>query len=341
MKVYVWGTGFAAKELLENELKDISIEAFIDNHKGNGNFRVIHPEEVVKEDYDAIIVATGYAQEIYDQAVKMDFDMSKFIFVYNNYLFYDMNSNYALANKIFPVKSVNIIQNRYHVIRGMQQDEMKESTLAMCVGEVKSNTGNRFARNTGMYSDDYNRIRTFELVVDEILSRNIAGEVAELGVFRGEFAKYINAAFQDRKCYLFDTFEGFRESEAIEEKGKGNCGDAFIERFKDTSMDRVLQSMPFPDKIICKKGLFPESLDGLEERFAFVSLDVDFEEAMYEGLSYFYPRLNSGGYLFLHDYNSSTLRGVRSAVIKYEQDNNIKIAKVPIPDQCGTLVITK
>lgn len=212
----------------------------------------------------------------------------------------------------------------------------------LCVwGGGSSNVSNQFARNTGMYSDDYNRIRTFELVIDEILSKDVAGEVAEVGVFRGEFAKYINAAFQDRKCYLFDTFEGFRESEAIKEKEKGNCGDAFIERFKDTSMDRVLQSMPFPDNIICKKGLFPESLGGLEERFAFVSLDVDFEETMYAGLSYFYPRLNSGGYLFLHDYNSSTLSGVRNAVIKYEHNNNINIAKVPIPDLCGTLVITK
>lgn len=107
MKVYVWGTGYAAKELLENELNDISVEAFIDNHEGNGNLRVIHPEEAVKEDYDAIIVTTGYAQEIYDQAVKMDFDMSKFIFVYNNYLFNDMNRNYALANKIFSAEYVN------------------------------------------------------------------------------------------------------------------------------------------------------------------------------------------------------------------------------------------
>lgn len=134
MKVYVWGTGYAAKELLENELNDISVEAFIDNHEGNGNLRVIHPEEAVKEDYDAIIVTTGYAQEIYDQAVKMDFDMSKFIFVYNNYLFNDMNRNYALANKIFSAEYVNTIQSRYHVIRGMQQDAIKEAMLAMCVG---------------------------------------------------------------------------------------------------------------------------------------------------------------------------------------------------------------
>lgn len=31
---------------------------------------------------------------------------------------------------------------------------------------------------------DYNRLRTFKLVVDEIIENNIGGQVAELGVFR-------------------------------------------------------------------------------------------------------------------------------------------------------------
>lgn len=192
-----------------------------------------------------------------------------------------------------------------------------------------------------MYADDYNRIRTFELIVEEIGEKNVCGSVAELGVFKGEFAKYINAAFPQKICYLFDTFEGFRVSEAIEEKQAGNCGDAFIERFKDTNESVVIQKMLFPKQIICKKGLFPESLDTLEDTFAFVSLDVDFEQAIYDGLDYFYPRLNVGGYMFVHDYNSATLKGVRNAINRYENDHKIKIAKVPIPDLCGTLVITK
>lgn len=192
-----------------------------------------------------------------------------------------------------------------------------------------------------MYADDYNRIRTFELVLEEIRKQNVPGSVAELGVFKGEFAKYINAAFPERTCYLFDTFEGFRDSEAIAEKQAGNCGNAFIERFKDTTEAAVLGKMPVPEKIVCKKGLFPESLGGLEDTFAFVSLDVDFEQAINDGLEYFYPRLNEGGYIFVHDYNSSTLKGVRNAVNRYEDDNKLKLAKVPIPDLCGTLVITK
>ena len=89
-----------------------------------------------------------------------------------------------------------------------------------------------------------------------------------------------------------------------------------------------------------KKGLFPESLQGLEETFSFVSIDVDFEQAMYDGISYFYPRLSKGGYIFIHDYNSK-FRGVKEALKRYEADNNIKLAKVPLPDADGSVVLAK
>lgn len=334
MIIFVWGAGFAARELLEKELADIRISAFIDKsvRKLDG-YMVYSPEEAAKLEYDAIIVATGYAQEIYKEACELGYDMSKFIFVYNNYFFTDMNSNYGLAEEILGKSYTEIIRNRYHVIRGMLVDETRSPEIYMGGG-----IGNW---HEDMFHDDYNRLRTFELVVEQIRSENVSGAVAELGVFQGEFAKHINAAFSDRACYLFDTFEGFRACEAEEEKQIGNCGDAFIQRFKDTSEETVLRKMPVPDKIVCKKGLFPESLEGLEDEFAFVSLDVDFEQAILDGLEYFYPRLSRGGYIFVHDYNSNALKGVRNAIKKYELKNGVSIAKVPIPDLCGTLVITK
>ena len=88
------------------------------------------------------------------------------------------------------------------------------------------------------------------------------------------------------------------------------------------------------------KGYFPESLNGLEEQFAFVSIDVDFEDSIYDGLTYFYPRLMEGGYIFIHDYNSLKLKGVKRAVERYEAEFG-KICKVPIPDINGTVIITK
>lgn len=192
----------------------------------------------------------------------------------------------------------------------------------------------------GYLENDYVRIKSFELAVKEVRKRKISGEIAELGVFRGEFAQYMNLAFPDRKLYLFDTFDGFDAGEALKEVKEGNATDAFVEAYKQVSIGEVLQKMMYPDKVEVRQGYFPESLDGLEDRFAFVSVDVDFEDSVYEGLKYFYPRLAEGGYIFVHDYNSS-LAGVEKAVGKYEDEIGRMISKMPLCDANGTLVICK
>lgn len=40
--------------------------------------------------------------------------------------------------------------------------------------------------------------------------------------------------------------------------------------------------MPYPKKCIIRKSLFPGAAEGIEEKFIFVSVDVDFEESIYE-----------------------------------------------------------
>ena len=322
MKVVVWGCGLISMRLLDTELKNVKIEYVIDNNPNAvSKYEVVSPEDAVEREYDIIIVANNYAKEIYAQAVELGFDMSKFVFIYNNLRVEDINKNYDLAEQVFSPEYIATIKNRYHIVREMVLDK-PEITI------------------TCDQYHDYNRLRTFKLVVDEIIENNIGGQVAELGVFRGEFAKYINGAFPDRKCYLFDTFEGFREDEAQQEKKRGNCLEADLVYHKRTTVDMVMSKMPFPKRIICMQGLFPESLQGLEDTFSFVSIDVDFEQAIYEGISYFYPRLCSGGYIFIHDYNSG-FRGVREAIKRYEADNKIKLAKVPIPDADGSVILTK
>ena len=178
------------------------------------------------------------------------------------------------------------------------------------------------------------------MAVKEIRKRKTAGETAELGVFRGEFAQYINIAFPDKKLYLFDTFEGFDACEALKEVRNGNATDAFVEAYKQTSIGDVIQKMTYLDQVEIKQGYFPDSLQGLEETFAFVSIDVDFEDSVYEGLKYFYPRLAEGGYIFVHDYNSSLL-GVERAADRFEKEMGGKICKMPLCDANGTLVISK
>ena len=288
--------------------------------------KVHRPKEMVELEYDAICVVNQYSKEIREQCKNIGINLNKVIFLYNNYDIQDFNKDYDFIENVLGKKCALWIKERYHIVRGVE-----------AYGDLFLNKGDF---NKEYYDTDYVRIKTFELVVKEIRKKNIVGAVAELGVFRGEFAQYINYAFPDRKCYLFDSFEGFNGKEALKELKAGNCTNAFIEAYKDTDIGIVLNRMINAEQIIIKQGYFPESIEGLEEKFALVSLDVDFEESIYEGLRYFYPRLTSGGYLFIHDYNSCLL-GVESAVDCYEKEYGQKLCKVPMCDANGTLILVK
>jgi O-methyltransferase len=91
--------------------------------------------------------------------------------------------------------------------------------------------------------------------------------------------------------------------------------------------------------VVCQ-GFFPETATGIEDQFALVSMDADLYKPMLAGLEYFYPRLSPGGFLMLHDYNHPKFLGVKQAVADFEKAHG-KVAKLPIADKNGSLLITK
>jgi O-methyltransferase len=183
------------------------------------------------------------------------------------------------------------------------------------------------------------RVCSLEAVADEIRTHSIVGSVAELGVYQGDFSKHINAAFPDRKLYLFDTFEGFAERDKSVDVDQGFS--AATEDFSNTTVDLVLKKMTHPQSVVIRKGYFPDTLLDADrnERFAFVSIDTDLYKPMYEGLEFFFPRLSSGGYIFLHDFNNKDYPGARAAVTQYCREHGV--GYFPLVDPCGTAVLCK
>lgn len=183
---------------------------------------------------------------------------------------------------------------------------------------------------------DYVREQTLKLISEQILRKDIPGEVAELGVFKGGFAKKINKAFPERTLFLYDTFEGFDLSD-IENEKKLKWEN--LHAFDSTNVDYVLSKMPYADKCVVKKGFFPKTFNEDNKRFCFVSLDADLYNPILSGLDIFYPRLSEGGYIMVHDYNTIAFSGAKEAVRDYCDSRNISY--VPIPDIAGSIVITK
>ena len=193
-------------------------------------------------------------------------------------------------------------------------------------------------RKFNVYAEGgYIRLSSLELVATEIYENDVKGEVAELGVYRGRFAKKINEAFPDRKMYLFDTFTGFDERDADKDRSF-NYSTAAVD-LTDTSIDIVLQAMPVKENCIIRKGFFPETASGLDETFAFVSIDTDLYQPIYDGLVYFYPRLSKGGYIFVHDYNNSEFKGAKQAVRNFCKE--YQVSYFPLSDYAGSAIISK
>lgn len=184
---------------------------------------------------------------------------------------------------------------------------------------------------------DYVRYTTLSLCYQEITKQKLDGNLAEVGVYRGDFAKRLNILFPDKKLYLFDTFEGFSNEDSLFEQQK-NYSTA-TQDFTNTSIELVKSKMKYPDNCIFKKGKFPDTAIDVEDQFCFVSLDADLYLPIYEGLKFFYPRLVKKGYIFIHDFNNDQYTGAREAVIQFCQEQNIGFT--PIPDIGGTVVITK
>jgi O-methyltransferase len=192
-------------------------------------------------------------------------------------------------------------------------------------------------RNIDSNYFDYIRLSTLELVSEEIKRKNLKGNVAELGVYKGKFARYINGYFPDRLLYLFDTFEGFDNRDIDSEKQLGFSDGK--QDFSDTSVEGVLKQMPHSKMCRPVKGFFPQSAKDVNDAFVFVSLDADLYEPILAGLNFFYPKLVNGGYIFVHDFNNENYAGARKAVEQFCKEQGIGF--VPIPDSGGSAIIAK
>jgi hypothetical protein len=173
-----------------------------------------------------------------------------------------------------------------------------------------------------------------------VRQNHMPGNVAECGVFRGDSAKFINRFFPDRKLYLCDTFEGFSEDDLQYEKERENetfNSSRFSNRdfFAETSMERVLRKMAYPDHIVIKKGYFPDCAADIRDEFCFVNLDMDLHVPMLNGIRFFWDKMVDGSCILLHDYFSEEFTGVKRAVELFEEERKVDILKTPIGDGCS------
>jgi hypothetical protein len=194
---------------------------------------------------------------------------------------------------------------------------------------------NNARRNAG----DIPRLLFLVQNAHQVIEEGIEGDFAELGVHKGHSARVLADAIHvrdpSRRLYLFDTFGGFdsRDLEGIDQNRP--------KLYSDTSLDAVRALVRHEDLCDYRSGYFPDSAAGVppEHRFALVHLDCDLYEPTRAALAFFYPRLEPGGLVVIHDYSSGHWPGVPQAVCEFLGDKPERV--VLMPDKSGTAVFRK
>lgn len=315
MGIYVWGTGCGASELIEAGLEATQITAFVDSFPMGDTFLgkpVLLPKQLPLRDCELLIITARHADAIGNRCRELGIPEEKCLFLKNNMILTDRNTACTCAKDLLGEALLKKLLPKHRTLPTPAQ--LADSALP--------------ERDLG---NDYVRLATLELLCRRLA--DIPGAAAELGVYRGFFARCINQLLPERKLYLFDSFEGFGE--------EAQASESFQAAHRNTAIEKVLAVMPYPERVTVKPGFFPESLDGLEERFCLVSLDVDFYRTTLEGLRYFWPRIAEGGYLLLHDWGSPKLPGVAKALADFEGETGCRIPAIPLCDVGGSLILCK
>ena len=315
MGIYVWGTGCGASELIEAGLEATRITAFVDSFPMGDTFLdkpVLLPQQLPLRDCELLIITARHADAIGNRCRELGIPEEKCLFLKNNMVLTDRNTACTCAKDLLGEDLMEKLLPKHRIV----------PTPAQLAGSAlpEQDLGN-----------DYVRLATLELLCRRLA--DVPGAAAELGVYRGCFARCINQLLPERKIYLFDSFEGFAEEAC--------ATDTFQAAHANTTIEKVLAILPYPEKVILKPGFFPESLNGLEESFCLVSLDVDFYQTTLEGLRYFWPRIAEGGYLLLHDWGNPKLPGVAKALQDFERENGCRIPAIPLCDVGGSLILCK
>src|SRR5574344_923606 len=95
---------------------------------------------------------------------------------------------------------------------------------------IRSYTFDSKIHNEMINYGDYCRLASFGLALSRIDAEHVVGDLAEVGVYKGDVSRFIHKLSPNRTIHLFDTFCGFSEKDFSEKSERDS-------RFDNTSID--------------------------------------------------------------------------------------------------------
>lgn len=175
------------------------------------------------------------------------------------------------------------------------------------------------------------RLQAMEDALRYLDANSISGDVVECGVWKGGHIILARLASPQRKCWLYDTFEGMTRPTEVDMKRDGFSALKKYEehvvknknKWAASSLDEVVQNLRDTgtfDQYLTKFviGDVRHTLtdaNNIPEEISLLRLDTDWYESTHIEMRQLYPRLVSGGILIVDDYNH--WMGAKKAVDEY------------------------
>lgn len=160
----------------------------------------------------------------------------------------------------------------------------------------------------------------------------LAGDFVECGVNRGGLSRvivdYIDFPGTGKKFYLFDTFQGFRQSDITEAEqrvgrykgavgGFNECYEAAVEAFRGFNVEIV-------------RGPVPDTLSQVQiDSVAYLSIDMNCVEPEIAAAEHFWDRMVSGAVLVHDDYGGTRYAEQKHALDAFARRRGVSVLTLP------------
>jgi tetratricopeptide (TPR) repeat protein len=168
------------------------------------------------------------------------------------------------------------------------------------------------------------RMNNIQSCVQDVLARQVPGDLLEAGVWRGGATIFMRALLKahnitDRCVWVADSFQGVPPPNAVKYPHDAaiHLSDA---KALAVSPEQVQENFRrydlLDDRVRFLKGWFRDTLPTAPiERLAVMRLDGDLYESVMDGLVHLYPKLSPGGYAIIDDFIN--MPAARQAVLDY------------------------
>jgi O-methyltransferase len=179
------------------------------------------------------------------------------------------------------------------------------------------------------------RWRIYNIIKFAGYSLKLDGDFVECGVDRGgscmALLSYYPSLNENRKVWLFDTFEGLITDQLNENERKFSpfLKESYAERYPPI-YEVVKETFSTKKNINIIKGVVPESLSNFDgEKVAFLHIDMNVALPEVAALNFFWDHLVNGAIIILDDYGFPLHTEQKEAIDKWSKNVDANIVLMP------------